>query len=139
MNPRTLPLAHGERQEKGDNTLHAAGCPRRRLPLALLSLVLRSVAFVYPVGLCHSVLGNAGGHRFDEIVLVHEPKHTFLAGRDRDVTVKPPASSTDTHQRTWERERFAKYSREKQVPSENRFVDIVSSKIPDQREQARGD
>lgn len=96
MNPRTLPQAHGERQEKGDHTLHAAGCPRRRLPLALLSPVLRSVAFVYPVGLCHAVLGSAGGHWFDEIVLVHEPKHAFLAGRDRDVTMKPPALSTHT-------------------------------------------
>lgn len=71
----------------------------------MLCPVLGRLALVYPVRLCRSILPKAGGHGFDEIVLVHELKHAFLAGRDKVVTVKPSASSTDSHQRTreWER------------------------------------
>lgn len=51
------------------------------------------MALIYPVGLCCCILRKAGGYWFNEIVLVHEPKYTFLAGRDRDVIMKPSATS----------------------------------------------
>lgn len=99
-------------REEGDRTLDATGFPWSWWPPALLCPVLGRLALVYPVGLRCSVLLKAGGHRFDEIVLVHEPKHTFLAGRGKVVTVKPSASSTDPHRRTGEWERVCKIFRE---------------------------
>lgn len=84
------------RAEEGDITSHTTGFPRSRWPPALLCPALRDLALVDPVGLCCSILPRAGGHRFDEVVLVHEPKHAFLAGRDKVVTMEPSAS-TQTH------------------------------------------
>lgn len=66
-----------------DSTSHAAGFPRSRGSPALLGPVLGHLALVDPVGLCCSLLPGAAGHGLDEIVLVHEPKHTFLAGRHK--------------------------------------------------------
>jgi len=94
--PRCYQLA-AKLQEKGDHTSHAAGFPRSWWPSASLCPVLGRLAFVHPVRLRRSVLPKAGGHRFDEIVLVHEPKHAFLARRDKAVTAKPSGPSTDQH------------------------------------------
>lgn len=79
-------------REEGDCTLDATGFPWSWWPPASLCPVLGRLALVNPVGLRRSILPKAGGHWFDEIVLVHEPEHTFLVGRDKAVTMKPSGS-----------------------------------------------